>query len=118
LRKQFSNTPSCNARRQIAGPGDHDRRPDILKDVTDLAFPVQYIDRDEDYPQFHAGKEKVNDAKAVRKVDAEPVSLFESAVGQETSHPVAPDIEVPEGKLLAYKLESGKAPPLLKGQIK
>src|SRR5262245_55678246 len=77
----------------------HDRfRFGVSYDVSDFAFAVKRVDRNDDHPGFDAGQEEVNKFDAVRHKKAQPVASRNASRFDEARDPVAPRVQFAEGQ--------------------
>src|SRR5665213_102206 len=75
--------------------------------MSDLAIPVQNIDRNEDDAQFHAGKINIDRLDRIRQVNTHPVALSQALAQKQLRQTVAARIQFAEGENTAAELQRG-----------
>ena len=77
--------------------GRHDgARLRIARDVPNLAFLVEHVDRDDDHAELHARDPEVDDLDSVDQAESETVAAAQSARLEQVREPVAARVEFAE----------------------
>src|ERR1035437_7558653 len=87
---------SCGELGHLRGGRYDGERLRIARDVPDLAFLVEHVDRHDDHAELHAGDPEVDDLDSVDQVESEPVTAAQSARLEQLCEPVAPSVNLAE----------------------